>query len=562
MLKRYSLPLVVAVAIVLFSVPAARAQETAGQEPKPIVTVAFSGYGQLVADLDFVGNLAGNPNLGQAIEAGLMLATGGQELKSLDKSKPWGLVVTADGPQFKVLGFVPLADQEELKAILEANTAEIEEADGKLTASLNDQKIYLKTKDGWTFLSHQPNGLDSLPDDPAAVLGGLEKSYNLAVRLNVQSVPQLTREMLLGFVQMGMQAGMSKKPGESDEQFALRAKLADQSIERLKRGAAEIETIQLGLNIDEKAPAIYLETEVIALSDTETARQLTSPKGLKTNFGGFVVSDAAISYNGVGRLEEDQVDQANAMIDGFRTNLHGELEGQELPEEVEKTAKRLVDDAFALVTSAVSEREMDLGVLFLADEKRATLLGGARVADGAKVEELLKAVVEEAAKEQPQLKEAVRFNAAEHAGVRMHTLTVPTNALGVPELSELFGEELMIVAGAADKAAYLSMGTDSLETLKKAIDAGKAPDRQLPPSQVTVSVGSLARLVAQYAPKPATQAAAKMIVDALAGGKDKDRLTITTTLLENGQKIRVEMEEDLLKVLGVLPAIAMGAMPM
>ena len=38
--------------------------------------------------------------------------------------------------------------------------------------------------------------------------------------------------------------------------------------------------------------------------------------------------------------------------------------------------------------------------------------------------------------------------------------------------------------------------------------------------------------------------------------------TMTTTIPDNGQKVHIEIEEELLKVLGVIPAIVMGAMPM
>jgi hypothetical protein len=557
-LKRTPVALAAVVVFALFLTTAVRAQELTGQEVKPIVTVAFSGYGELIADLNFINNLAGNPQSGVVVE---MLIKAGGEVKSLDQSKPWGAVVLAKGPEIQVVGFVPIADVDELKTILQANGAEIEEKDGKLTVTMNDRMLHLKSEGGWLFLSHQLASLDSVPKDPVAALGGLEKSYNLAVRLDVQNVPEMIRGMLLGFLQMGMQSSVAQKPGESDEQFALRTKMADQSFEEIERAAAELNAIQLGLAIDEKVPSVYLDVEVTALPDTETARRLTAPKGLTTNFGGFAVADAALSYNGVSRLEPDQVEQVCVMIDGYRTNLHGELDGQKLPADIEKTAKQLVDDAFAIITSAVNERDLDVGVLFLAGEERATWLGGIRVADGSKVEDLLKAIVEEAAKQAPQLKEAVQFNAAEHGGVRLHTLTVPMGELGVPQLGELFGDELVIVVGAADKAAYLSVGTDSLEALKKAIDDGKVAGKQFPPAALTVSVGSIARLVAKHVPDPRAQTVAEVIATKLAEGKGKDRLTIITTIPDNGQKVRIEIEEDLLKVFGMLPALV-GAMPM
>ena len=470
-------------------------------------------------------------------------------------------MVYADGSEFRGLAFVPLADLEELKGILETNAVEVEEVDGCLVAKANGQNVYLKNKDGWIFVSGKSANLKNLPEDPVATLGGLQESYNLALRLDVQNVPQDARDMLLSLLEMGMQGGMMQMPGESDQQYALRTKMAGQTLEELKRAVNELEALQLGLAIDEEVPSIYLDIEVVAVPETKMARRITAPKGMATSFGGFVVPDATVSYNGVSRLAQDQVDQANVMINGFRDNIQKELDGQDLPEDIAKQSKQLVDDVFAILTSTVEGREVDLGMLFQTGEENATLLGGIRVADGSKVEDVLKTVVDEAAKELPPLKEAVQFDAAEHAGVRLHTLTVPTSQLGVPEMAELFGEELVIVVGASDKAAYLSVGTDSMERLKKAIDDSKDA-KDLPPAKVTVSVGAIAKLLAKYVPEPQVQGVAGMIVAKLADSKGKDRITMTTTISESGQKVRIEIEEDLLQILGVLPAIVMGAAQM
>ena len=558
MLKRNSISLALTALAALSLSTAVYAQEQSAAEVKPIVTIAFSGYDDLVSDLNFVGELAGNPQLGSALEMTTMLATGGQELKSLDKSKPWGGIVVAEGPEIRGLGFLPLGDLEELKAILETNGVENKEEDDCLVVSVNGQDVYFKGAEGWLFFSGQSVNLKDLPKDPAESLGGLHDSYNLAVRLDVKNIPEMLRGLLLEGLQMGLQAGMTQMPEETDEQYALRTKVAEQSLEQLKMAVNELDAIQLGLAVDEKVPSIYLDIDVIALSDTETARRIMAPKGMATKFGGFAVPDALVAYNAVSRLQEDQVDQVKAMIKGFYDNIKEELDDQELPEDVAKASNQLVDDAFAILNATVEERELDLGMFLQAGDEQASWLAGIRVADGSKVEDVLKVVVDEAAKEMPALKEAVKFDAAEHEGVRLHTLTIPTEALGAPQLVEFFGDELVIVVGAADKAVYLSAGSNSLDLLKKAIDASKTA-KDLPPASLTISVGTIAELVGKYAPDPQVQNVVGLITAKLADSKGKDRITLTTTISDNRVKNRIEIEEDLLKVLGVIPAIIMAA---
>ena len=560
MLKRHSQTLAVALALALVAGTTARAQESTTPDAKPIVVVAFSGYEALISDLNFVGSLSGNPQLGAALNMLATMATGGQELKSLDKSKPWGALLSSENTEIQGLGFVPLADLEELKTLLEANGTDFEEADGLLTTTINDQDLCLKSEGGWLFVSNEAESLAKLPKDPAAALGGLEKSYNLAVRVNVQSIPEMYRSMFLNLVETGLVGGAFQSPDESDEQFARREEVTKKAVDEVKRAANEIDSVQFGIAIDEEVPSLYLDIQSTALPGTETARRIMLSKGLKTRFGGFVAPGAAVTYNGIARIEGLQIAQLNMAIDTFRTNIHDELDDQDLPEEVEAKSKKLVDDAFGVLTDTITEGELDLGVLALAAEGRVTLLGGIHVADGAKVEKLLKTLVEEAAKEAPPLKDAVKFNAAEHAGVQLHTLTVPTNLLDAPNMTDLFGEELVLVVGTTEKAAYLSVGADPLNAIKKAIDDSQAGDKDLPPSRLTVSVGAIAKLIAQYAPEDDVRNGAEMLAAKLADGKGKDQITITTTIPENGQKIRIEIEEDLLKLLGILPTMAMGAM--
>ncbi len=556
--KHNSLPSALALALALLANAAVRAQELTGQEIKPIVSVAFSGYGALISDLNFVGTLAGNPQLGAAVDVMVMMGTGGHEFRSLDRSKPWGAVAFADGGQIRVLGFVPLGDLGELKTALEANAAEFQEADGILTTTVNNQDLCIKSAEDWIFLSNQADVLGKLPKDPVAVLNGLEKTYNLAARIDMQNLPETIRETLLGGLQMGLQAGMGQRPDESDEAHAQRSKLVAQRVEEFRKSVSELQTIQFGLAIDEKAHSIYLDIDATALPGTNTARRIMAPRDVKTSFGGFMAPDAAVSFNGTGLLEPFQVEQLSAKIDDLRARLFEELADQDLTEADQKAAQKLIADGLALITSAAQQRQMDLGMLLLTGQGRATWLGGVRVADGAKVEEFLKAVLDEAAKETPELKQSVKPNAAEHSGVRLHTLSLPTDKLNVPQLAELFGEQLLIVVGIADKAAYLSAGTDSLEALKKAIDASSAADKGLPPLRAAVSVASLAQLVAEYAPNPQAQTAASLIVDKLADSKGKDRVTVTTTIVDNGQRVRIELEEGLLKILPTLPGMVMG----
>ena len=75
------------------------------QTAKPVLVVSFPSYEKLMADVDFLGQLAGQPNRSQQIEAMIQVFTQGQGLKGLDKTKPWGGAVFATDADFSPVAF-------------------------------------------------------------------------------------------------------------------------------------------------------------------------------------------------------------------------------------------------------------------------------------------------------------------------------------------------------------------------------------------------------------------------------------------------------------------------
>ena len=71
----------------------------------------------MMADIAFIGNLAGNPDLDKNLEGMIKLFTQGQGLNGLDKKRPLGVTLTTDGLQFQPLVILPVNN---LKTLLEA----------------------------------------------------------------------------------------------------------------------------------------------------------------------------------------------------------------------------------------------------------------------------------------------------------------------------------------------------------------------------------------------------------------------------------------------------------
>jgi hypothetical protein len=538
----------------LFAATAA-AQELTGKGLKPVATIAFSGTGELIDDLNFVGGLSGNPQLGAALEMSLKLLTGGQELTTLDKSKPWGAVLLTDGQQFRVQGFLPLGDIDQLRQVLEPLDVSIEErGEGRLVVPIEGQQLHLRAHKGWVFVGNVAEALDRLPDDPVALLEGLHESYNLAVRVHVQNIPELFREYFMGALQMGIQAGAAPASGDG-EQAAARNKIAQKAFQQVKDTVADLDSIQLGLNLDEKTASLTLDYSITALAGTQTATRLASGRNLASRFTGFAVPNAALSFNAVGRIDDGTVEQLLATVESFHENVLLELKDEDLSADEQQAARQIIDGVAEVAVATLKQRDLDGGILVILDEKQATWLAGMRLANTDKLEEVARTVAAEIAKLRPDLAGAVKFNADQHASIRFHTLTVPVAALNNEMAAKLFGDELNVVLGIGDAAAYLCAGSNAAETLKKAIDSENKSAKALPPLSLLISAGPIASFLARNADDETVRTQAATIAQALAGAEGKDRITLKTTTIDNGQQVRIEVEQGLLKLLGILPVL-------
>ncbi|MFV1968982.1 MAG: hypothetical protein ACC628_26480, partial [Pirellulaceae bacterium] len=266
-----------AVALVASRFAPLRAQD-AENELKSLVVISLSSYDEILADVTFLGELAGKPGLDETVEGMLNLFTQNQGLKGLDKSRPWGLVVRTDGMQFQPLAFVPTTDLSQLLEVLAIFDVEAEDqGDGLYQLSANTpagpQVIYLRATEGWAFVAQTPDALQQVPADPLPLLDGLNKQYDVAVRLHLQNIPELFREMAISQVRAGIEQGLSQQGGDSAEESDLQKRLAENQRAQIERLFKETDHVTVGWLIDSEKQATDIGFSMVALDGTHLARQ-------------------------------------------------------------------------------------------------------------------------------------------------------------------------------------------------------------------------------------------------------------------------------------------------
>jgi len=118
-------------------------------------------------------------------------------------------------------------------------------------------------------------------------------------------------------------------------------------------------------------------------------------------------------------------------------------------------------------------------------------------------------------------------------------------------LVRLFGQRIDIVVGIGKKHFYLATGRDALATLKQAIAASRtAPAAPLAPLECSVALGPVAEWAAQWA-EGQDRFHAALIASALKESAGKDHVRLTVGPAEGHLRVRVELEEGILRIAGL-----------
>jgi hypothetical protein len=536
-----------------------RAAEGTEEALKPLVTLSVSGYDQILKQIAYVGQLGGNAELGKQAEAALKSALQTEELAGLDKTRPCGLVVQTDGQQqFPVFGFLPVTDLKALLKSLEPAIGKAEEEKGVYSIDYRNNRLYVQEKKGWAFISNSTDVLAHTPADPLPLLGGLDKSYDLAVRIAFKNIPAIYRMMMKAGMQGGLQQGMDRRPGESDDEYNVRSKVARQTMEQINQTLDDLDTFVLGVGVDRANATGWLDYSITALPGTKTAEQMaTASKGsVKSVVAGLRQKDAAVMAYHIGELAPADVAQIQAAIDSGRQNAMQEVEKQGLRDDQIQQAKKLLGQMLDLVKETVAGRKMDVGLSAWMNAKLLTVVAGSRAVDTTKLDKLLREVVAQAIKDDPDVAGMIKLDAEDYLGFHLHTASVPLNDLGdPPHLRELVGDSLAIVAAIGENSVYLATGRDAVAKLKQVIQESKAQaDKATGLGGAAVDVAPIVELAASVADEGAKPLVNK-VLGVLQQSPGKAHATLAPAPIPGGVKVRIEFQEGLLRLIGAAKSL-------
>lgn len=535
LLKKVLLP---AIALVLLATPAIHAQSS-----KPVVVVSISGVDELMGDIDYLTKSAGVEDYGNLFKLLAAPYTVG-----IDKSKPWGMIVqmNEDG-QPQTMGFVPVKDLDVVFAALKEQIGEPRDAGDGVFELTDPAPMYIKAKDGFAYISNESKYLKKLPDDPVALLDGLNKKYDIAVRAFVQNVPEGQREWAVEQIRDQQELALEnqlRNLDEDDAEYKLAKRLSETQVQRLEDMINDSDEITVGWTTDGMAKETYVDFAMTAKAGTPTAKRMKLLQGNESSFGGMALDDAAMTMSITARMDDGDVAQLTALMDTVKTKAFEEIEndGNLDTDAKREKAKKVVAGLLDTLSKTAESGKLDGGAALVLKPQSMSFVAGGAVAQPKALEDALRNLVD-LAKDEPDFPK-VKFNAEKHGGVTFHTMSVP-----IPEgedARKVLGENLDVVVGIGKKAAYLSVGTDASEMLKMVIDGSKMKVQDVSPMQMTIALTPIFKFAASVEDNPVLE----LITTTLEESGGKDHMSLKTTPSENGVTYRLTVEEGILQAIG------------
>ena len=178
---------------------------------------------------------AKSPEMPTWLASTFKLYAEGRGVNGLDGTRPWGAVIFG-GEKLRAYAFVPVTDAESLSWELDEYIDSVTDIGGgiqKVVGTEEGAELYAMEQGGWLFVSDCEWCLENVVYDPTKLLDGMNKDYDVAVRLVLKNVPADEGHKIL--------AKLDKVMGPT-----LRKMTSDETVEILGEAAFALDEVTLG----------------------------------------------------------------------------------------------------------------------------------------------------------------------------------------------------------------------------------------------------------------------------------------------------------------------------
>jgi hypothetical protein len=543
--------LLLAAGVVVSSGPVASAQvpqatpqpsrpaEAAAAPQNMVAVVSIAPLEKLLQDVNYISAALGQEQAGGMVS---MMAAGFTQ--GIDRSRPIGLLVPlVEGLPAPIMA-LPTENVREFLRRLEQQLGPADELDdGTLVVAAGPSLVYIRQAGNWAYAAQDQAHLAGLPEDPTTLMQEMHTRYTLGVSLNLQAVPEEQRGIVTEQLRQGFQQALRQQEGEEAGQ---RQAMAEQSLRQIEELIEDTESLTIGWAVDQPGRRTYLDFAVTATEGSKFARVAAGQEPIPSKFAAVIQPEAAAYFHSAASVPPEAIEDARTGMEQMKIGLRAGMDqAEDLPPQVRADLESYLTRLLDLITETYEEGKVDMGALLRLDGDQLRFVGGAFVADGAKVEQLARDLAQTIQAQTTDVR--FRFDADQHQEHSLHYIEAD-----IPERDQgarrVFGPEVKVTLATAPDAFYFALGPQSEEALKRLIDQADAdggdPERAL--SQMRIALLP----ILQYAQTVRSNAMLDEVIAQLNAAGVPGELTAVTRGIERGQHFQVSIGEGILRAIG------------
>jgi hypothetical protein len=504
-----------------------------GADRAVLAVVTIDSYADVKKQLGWLGMQVGQPGLAGMLESLLLMSTQGRGLAGLDVRRPLGAVVTTDGGDLAVQGFIPVKSLDGLLDSLQAVTGPVERAGDTRGLTLpSGVALDITERDGWAMVA--PRGMAAQALDPGPLFAPLSENYTISVELFPHRLPEPLRLQLRMLV----------------EQLAANAAAQGQQMDPRALGRAidawaGIESLAIGIAIDADKDRVFLENRTVALPGTPTALAMQG-----TDNGRLTV---AMPQPADGKSPAISAHLVQSVPDAARREVLGMLDAALPPDSDDPLTKTITVLLREMISSVLTTGGIDAAAAVdtpveppRGGKQLPDVTVGVRVKDGAALEKQLKrSLAGDAGGRLLPEGVTMTFDTGKIGNATLHAVSMDLRGT---DAADSLGDTLELTLAVAPEYAFLLAGGDPRQRLGSLLGPnGRVDAAAKPIAGVDVAVD---RLLAYAGSAAATAEDAR-------GDEAAGRVRLFIRPLERGVATRLAADAAALKAFAA--AAAAGA---
>ncbi|MDA1163811.1 MAG: hypothetical protein O3B13_11970 [Planctomycetota bacterium] len=531
------------------------AEATDAAPAYPVVTVNVASIDRILSHVGFVFDGVERPEIMDLIGTGL---ANFRDLKGIDRTRPGGLMIfVSEGlvPLPIPVAYLPIEDIGEFGQTLATVGAQLKPVPGEEDRyELNPRRgptSFVSVQEGYAFIGQNEESINRTFTSPEKFAGSLSSRYDISASANLRQTPKSVRDLILLTLKNSAQASMQRRDDEPEAVYNLRRSQAEGNLRFIEHLLRDGEELTLGVKVDQAQKNAAVELVVKATPDSAFAKELAQGIARPSYFDAAIDESVPLSVSlSVMVAKHDRktmLELFNLGEQETNRNLAG-LPKDAVVEDIPKL--KPAEDLFEALRTTIREGHLDGFVQFFGEpDKKFVLVGALRVMNAPAFGASLSNLLEQASRTSANMD--VELGVDSYGDIVFHRLTgKDTNQRD----QALFGKTPALYFGTDNQALWFAFGgDDAIPTLRSAIDrvasgAGGPRRVELAPFQFVMNMKEWVRVRNEDRDKP--RPFADLALEAFKA-EGSDVLRADAKLLDNGFRVRIQVENGFLRLLGL-----------